>query len=211
MDIETRFTKLEQEVQSLRIENLYLREVITNKIKVAEENVLTTIHKELFELKTEMKNNTSDKPDHLCGQILIGSTRLHSLYGREYQLPIFLKQPCENKFTDVVNALESLIGNYGLAFSTLYLESLLLLNINYFDIYRIGLVTIYYKNKIIYDIVTGCGGRFDNLQPDLASTKGIKTIYKFCKDNNIKFVWNGQTQINGIDIEYIVNSNTNVV
>ena len=185
--IEEKFKYFETRIQSLLLENLYLREVFNNKI----EQCMESVNKANQEIAEKMDNlqktveNNSNKPV-LIGYYNADGFIMEPIFGHKKYNFIELIKSCKtrhrcNYCPDHTHIYECS------SHCEIKLESLLMMNIKLLDLFKLKNANISYNDINIYTILPNIiSGNLDN-----SNDKGIKIIHDFCNKHDIELLWNG--------------------
>lgn len=204
---------LEQKIIKLESDNYFLRSELESKSSQLEKRItdFTDVwHPMMMEnvnrIKSELVDEVAGKseellqkfttnfkiPDPLSSHVFVGFV--------EFGKPIFLsKHIDENDFSEFFRNMKHFGGQF-------VLDSLKELNFKNFELYFLFQATIvWYKGKQIFkNSVTWSTG----WEQRFFAQQGLKTILKFCKDNNINVFMTSQKFINGVSIEALIEQNS---
>lgn len=206
---------LKEKIIILETQHCFLSQVLTTKISELEKRItdftdvwhpmmMENVNRIKSELVDEVAGKSEDLlqkftagfkvPNDLCGHFLVG------LSDCEPYTPCFVSKTA--KYDDLWFSLRKC------RVTLFFLESIEFFQIKAFDITSFSNFFISLNGKVIREPLNSNQGQFwqyftQNLgHPE--TTKGIKTIYNFCMERGIKFVCNGQENINGVPMKLIM-------
>lgn len=220
---------LEQQIRKLEIannnllqqhinDNSKLERRITDFTDVWHPMMMDNISRIKDELVEQVKDKSEDLlqtykkqiPNNLSNYVLVG---FNIANGGSY-IPCFAYKPStwNDLYGTLVRSSFTTSHRSNSSF-IIILESLSLLNLDNIDLDMSILISvkinIYYKNKelINYNDLNMQNTNIPDRTKLLFNKPGIKTIYRFCNEHNIKLVFNGQEYINGVPIKTLIEQN----